>query len=282
MKPTSHPHDAERTPDSRPGNAPILIEARDISLRLGARDVLQGINLEVRAGEIVTLVGPNGAGKTSLVRVLLGILRPSRGEVRRKSGLRIGYLPQRLRINEHLPLSVSGLLSLALPGRWPWWVGKTEREAKPAQERAIRAALEETGAAHLERSPLHELSGGEAQRVLLARTLLRQPELLILDEPVQGVDVGGQLDLYRRITDLRGSRGCGVLLVSHDLHLVMSATHRVICLNGHICCSGHPDTVRKDPAYLGLFGPAAADGLAVYAHEHDHSHDPPQGDSAGE
>lgn len=282
MKRIAPSTETEKAPDSRPGNTQILIEARDISLRLGGKDVLRGINLEVRAGEIVTLVGPNGAGKTSLVRVLLGILRPSRGEVRRKSGLRIGYLPQRLRINEHLPLSVSGLLSLALPGRWPWWGGKTRREAKPARARAIRAALEETGAAHLEQSPLHGLSGGEAQRVLLARTLLRQPELLILDEPVQGVDVGGQLDLYRRIADLRGSRGCGVLLVSHDLHLVMSATHRVICLNGHICCSGHPDVVRKDPAFLGLFGPAAADGLAVYAHEHDHSHDPPHKDRAGE
>ena len=279
MTPVSHPPQPEQAPDPRPGAGAILIEARDISLRLGNREVLSGINLEVRPGEIVTLVGPNGAGKTSLVRVLLGILQPARGEVRRKPKLRIGYLPQRLRINEHLPLSVSGLLSLALPGRWPW------RESKSAQHLAIRAALEETGAAHLEQSPLHGLSGGEAQRVLLARALLRQPELLILDEPVQGVDVSGQLDLYRRITGLRGSRGCGVLLVSHDLHLVMSATDRVICLNGHICCSGHPDAVRKDPAYLGLFGPAAAeriDGLAVYAHEHDHSHDSPHGGPAGE
>ena len=136
------------------------------------------------------------------------------------------------------------------------------------------------GAAHLIGRMLANLSGGELQRVLLARALLKRPELLILDEPDQGVDVTGRLDLFDTIAGIRSRRGCGILLISHDLHLVMSSTDRVICLNGHVCCSGHPSSVVRHPAYIDLFGTRAASGLAVYTHEHDHTHSeapPPEG-----
>jgi zinc transport system ATP-binding protein len=202
----------------------------------------------------VTLVGPNGAGKTTLLRILLGLQRPSAGSAWRRPGLRIGYLPQRLAIDETLPLTVRRLLALA----------------GPAGKERIDAALAEVGAKPLASMPVQALSGGELQRVLLARALLREPDLLVLDEPVQGVDVTGQGELYALIRHIRDRRGCGVLLVSHDLHLVMAASDEVVCLNRHVCCSGHPETVTRHPAYRALFG----DAIAVYAHHHDHVHDP--------
>jgi zinc transport system ATP-binding protein len=246
-----------------PANHPApLIEARGLTVRVGETVLLRGIDLAVAPGEIVTLVGPNGAGKTTLLRALLGILPPHQGTVKRRPGLRIGYLPQRLAIDASLPLTVWRLLSLAVPG------------ARTGGAARMTAVLAEVGATHLAGRMLHGLSGGEFQRVLLARALVRQPELLMLDEPVQGVDIAGQVDLYELIGRLRRRRGCGVVLVSHDLHLVMSATDRVICLNQHICCSGPPSTVVRDPAYLDLFGERAASGLAYYAHAHDHTHEP--------
>jgi zinc transport system ATP-binding protein len=232
-----------------------------VSLAFGRRLVLDRVSLEVRAGEILTLVGPNGAGKTSLLRILLGLQRPSAGRVWRAPSLRLGYLPQRLALDETLPLTVRRLLALA----------------RPAQADAIEAALTEVGARPLAGAPVQALSGGELQRVLLARALLREPDLLVLDEPVQGVDVTGQGELYALIRRIRDRRGCGVLLVSHDLHLVMAASDEVVCLNHHVCCSGHPDSVSRHPAYRALFG----DAIAVYAHHHDHVHEPAL-DAAGE
>ncbi len=233
-----------------------LVRARDVAVRFGDRTILHDVDCAIEAGEIVTLIGPNGAGKTTLVRVLLGLLRPARGRVQRRRGLHIGYVPQRMHIEPTLPLSVAGFLAL---GR------RSTRDE-------YRATLDEVGVAHLLDLPVQRVSGGEFQRVVLARALLRAPDLLVLDEPAQGVDLGGQRELYRLIAGLRERRGCAVVLVSHDLHLVMAATDRVLCINGHVCCSGEPEAVSGDPEYRRLFGPAEA-GMAVYRHEHDHAHD---------
>jgi zinc transport system ATP-binding protein len=233
-----------------------LIRLDDIQVGFAGQAVLQNIRLSLEPGQIVTLIGPNGAGKTTLVRAVLGLLQPDSGTVWRKPGLRIGYMPQKLSIDATLPLSVLRFLRL-VPG-----VNRT---------RAL-AALGEVGAEKVVDSPLQRISGGELQRVLLARALLREPQLLVLDEPVQGVDITGQAELYRLITRLRDRLGCGVLMVSHDLHLVMSTTDEVICLNRHVCCSGHPEQVSNDPVFVEMFGQDAK-SLAVYHHRHDHAHD---------
>jgi len=240
----------------RPDEAP-LVEARGVSVRFGRSEVLSGIDLAVRPGEIVTLLGPNGAGKTTLVRCLLGLLRPDAGSVRRRPGLAVGYLPQRTEIDDVLPLTVDRLLRLA-------------RRAGPGD---IARALAEVGASALAGQGVHTLSGGELQRVLLARALLRDPDLLVLDEPVQNVDVTGQAELYDLVSRIRARRGCGVLLISHDLHLVMAATDHVVCINRHLCCSGRPEAVSRHPEYVEMFGAREARSLAVYTHDHDHHHD---------
>ncbi len=245
------------------GAAAPLAAARGIRLGFGDHLVLDDVSLEVHAREIVTLIGPNGSGKTTLVRVVLGLATPERGTVWRRPGLRIGYMPQRLAVDETLPLTVARFLALADATRPPW---------RRATRDARAAALDEVGAGALAARPIQRLSGGEMQRVLLARALARDPDLLVLDEPVQGVDVTGQGELYDLIARIRDRRGCGVLMVSHDLHLVMAATDTVVCLNHHVCCTGHPEAVSRHPAYLSLFGPL--EGLAVYAHSHDHVHDP--------
>lgn len=233
-----------------------LLELSGVGLSRNGTAVLEDISLRVVPGEIVTLIGPNGAGKTSLVRIVLGLLQADGGVVRRQPRLRIGYMPQKLHIDSTLPLTVERFLMLA-----------------PGSRRAdVREALEEVSAEHLLQRPLQQVSGGELQRILLARALLRKPHLLVLDEPVQGVDVNGQIELYQLITRLRDRYGCGVLMVSHDLHLVMATTNTVVCLNRHVCCSGHPEKVSLDPAFVALFGEQAS-ALAVYSHHHDHAHD---------
>jgi zinc transport system ATP-binding protein len=237
-------------------NGDALIEVRGLFVRLGEVDILQGVDLKVARGEIVTVVGPNGAGKTTLLRAVLGLISPTAGEITRKADLRIGYMPQKPLIDTRLPMNVLRFLALG----------------KGIAEEHIWLALAETGAEKLAERALHALSGGEMQRVLLARALLRQPELLVLDEPVRGVDVGGQADLYDLIDRLRKSHACGVLMVSHDLHVVMAATDQVVCLNRHVCCAGHPEAVSRHPEYVALFGEPAK-SFAVYAHHHDHRHD---------
>ena len=231
-----------------------LIRLDDISLAYQQRTVLSNISLDVKSGEIVTLIGPNGAGKTSLVRVVLGLETAHLGKRFAQKGLRIGYMPQRLHVDNTMPLTVNRFLSLT---------------GQPLSN--IRNALKRTGVGHVINSPVQSLSGGELQRTLLSRALLNNPQLLVLDEPVQGVDVNGQKELYHLITQLRNEQGCAVLMVSHDLHLVMASTDQVICINNHVCCSGHPHQVRQHPAYLKLFG-GESDELAVYTHHHDHKH----------
>jgi zinc transport system ATP-binding protein len=232
-----------------------LVVVAGVDVRFGAKAVLSGVDLTVHVGEVVSLIGPNGAGKTTLVRVVLGLIAPDRGRVKRAAE-RIGYVPQHLAVDPTLPLTVRRFLALA---------GGNDGQA--------RDALAEVGAEEVLESPVQELSGGETRRVLLARALLRDPHLLVLDEPAQGVDVGGQAELYGVIRRVRDRHGCGVLMVSHDLHLVMAATDRVVCLNHHVCCVGHPETVSRDPNYVALFGARAAANLAVYHHHHDHRHD---------
>lgn len=233
-----------------------LISARGIGVRRGDRYLVKNADLTLEAGKITTLIGPNGAGKTTLVRSVLGLIKVDEGNIARRAGLRIGYMPQRLNIDASLPLSVARFLALG---------------GKPKVE--LSEILQLTGITQLQQTPMQSLSGGETQRVLLARALLRDPQLLVLDEPVQGVDVTGQAALYGLINEIRKRRECGVLLVSHDLHLVMATTDTVVCLNQHVCCHGHPEKVTNDPAYLALFGDSLKPQVAIYMHHHDHQHD---------
>ena len=238
-------------------NPKLLLAANGINKTLAARKILQGIDLEIEEGQIVTLIGPNGAGKTTLVRVLLGLLPVDAGSVYLRPGLRIGYMPQRMHIESTLPITVQRFLQLS----------------NPRSNKKLEEVLEQLIIAHLSQQQLISISGGELQRVLLARALLRDPHLLILDEPAQGVDIAGQSELYELISKIRHENGCSVLMISHDLHLVMSSTDEVVCLNHHVCCHGKPDQVSADPAFLELFGANVSTNLAVYTHNHNHEHD---------
>ncbi len=234
----------------------LLVEARDIHVTLGEREVLCGVSMAVRSGEVVSIIGPNGAGKSTLIRVLMGVARPDRGSVTRKPGLTVGYVPQRMEIDPALPLNVWRFLAVACRDR-----------------NRIEEALAEVGVPDAAPKAVQALSGGELRRVMLARAILREPDLLVLDEPLAGVDVAGQAELYRLIGQLRRRYRAGVLMVSHDLHLVMAETDSVICLNGHVCCAGHPEAVSRDPAYAALFGATLDRTVALYTHAHDHVHD---------
>lgn len=238
--------------------ADLLLSCRDLGVRRQGRWLIRGVDLDIRRGEIVSIVGPNGGGKTTLIKALLGLLRPSSGRIMRDAGIRIGYVPQRLSIDRTMPLSVSRLMTLV----------------RPAPRDKVVAALEQTEVASLADRGVQTLSGGEFQRVLIARALLSAPDVLVLDEPVQSVDFSGQVALYKLIASLRNRYKCGVVMVSHDLHVVMRATDRVLCLSGHVCCTGKPGDVSRSPEYLRLFGPVAAETLAIYHHAHDHEHAP--------
>lgn len=233
-----------------------LVQLENVSLSLNQRPILKQVNLALKKGEILSVIGPNGAGKTSLVKVLVGLVPPTTGKVIRNPALRIGYMPQRLQIDPLFPLAVQRFLE----------IGNSDNL------KILPNVVAELGIAQALKTPLHALSGGELQRVLLARALLRQPELLVLDEPAQGVDLIGQSDLYNLISKIRDQYGCGVLLVSHDLNVVMAQTDFVVCLNQHICCKGSPEKVSRDPAFTALFG-SVAQHLAFYTHHHDHHHD---------
>lgn len=238
------------------GDEEPLAALSGAGLRRGGRWILRHVDLAVRPGEIVTLVGPNGSGKSTTAKLLLGLERPDEGHVTRLARLTVGYVPQSLAIEWTMPLTVRRLMTLT--GRHP--------------RAAVDRALERVGIPHLAEAEVQRLSGGEYQRALLARAIVRAPDLLVLDEPVQGVDFTGEIALYRLIREVRDELGCGVLLISHDLHIVMAETDTVVCLNGHVCCRGTPHAVAEDPAYARLFGPRAAEALAVYRHRHDHVH----------
>lgn len=235
----------------------MLVDLRDLSVRLGGQTVLHDVNLAIRPGEIVTVVGPNGSGKSTLLRTIIGALRPADGRITRRPDLRIGYVPQSLQIDPTLPISVSRFLNL------PVRVGRD----------VVRDALERAGVETLGERQMTDLSGGQFQRVLLARALLGKPHLLLLDEPTQGLDQPGSAAFYRQIESVRSELGCAVLMVSHELHVVMAASDRVICLNGHVCCEGRPEQVASAPEYRALFGTGTGGALALYRHEHNHSHD---------
>lgn len=232
-----------------------LVRTRQATVLQGGRLVLDRVDLEIYRGEIVTLIGPNGSGKTTLVRTVLGLIQPNSGSIERDPRARIGYAPQHLHIDATMPLTVRRFLKLA---------GTAAR---------IDETLAEVGATAVADAPLGEISGGEIKRVLLARTLMRNPDLLVLDEPSAGVDVTGQSELYDLIQVIRDRHNCGVLLVSHDLHLVMASTDRVVCLNHHVCCAGQPEAIQQHPEYLMLFGKPLGDKVAIYTHHHDHEHD---------
>ena len=230
----------------------VLVRLDHVSKRFDGHVVLQQVDFTIERNRIITLIGPNGAGKTTLVKVVLGLLAPDEGLVQRRPDLRIGYMPQKLSLEPTMPLQVGRFLQFAEPDK-----------------KLCLDALARTGIPHLIDHPVQGLSGGETQRMLLARALLRKPDLLVLDEPVQGVDVSGQEDLYKLISSLRDELECAIFMVSHDLHLVMAATDEVICLNQHVCCSGSPQQVSVDPAFVELFGTKTA----LYTHHHDHHHD---------
>ncbi len=247
------------------GGGMSLLAAQGVSVRFGAEPVLSDVSLAIEPGEIVTILGPNGSGKSTLLRALLGILPLAAGTVTRAVGLRLGYVPQKLSIDRSMPMTVRRFLSL------PVRVGDVE----------ATAALARVGLPGLEQRQMAGLSGGQFQRVLLARALLSAPQLLILDEPTQGLDQPGEAGFYRLIEEVRRETGAAILMVSHDLHVVMAASDRVICLNGHICCQGSPVVVSNAPEYRALFGLGSQGALALYQHQHDHSHEPDLVDAHG-
>ncbi|MGD8840208.1 MAG: ATP-binding cassette domain-containing protein [Gammaproteobacteria bacterium] len=234
-----------------------LLEARDLGYSQGGRLVLDGVSFALDRGQITTIIGPNGAGKSTLINIVTGLIQGFDGVVERSPDLRIGYLPQKVNVNTLMPLTVERLLRLTQNP-----VGAD-----------IDLALEQTEVAYLKHRQVRSLSEGELKRVLLARTTLGKPDLIVLDEPTSGVDVTGEIRMYELIGELRDRLDCAVLLVSHDLHLVMSQTDQVLCLNQHLCCSGLPESVSRHPEYLALFGGQAAESIAIYSHDHDHVHE---------
>jgi zinc transport system ATP-binding protein len=237
--------------------AELLLSARNLGFTQAKRVILDNVSFELRRSQITTIIGPNGAGKSTLTNIVNGLIGDYTGEIERLPGLRIGYLPQKVYVNTLMPLSVERLLQLT----------------HSASGQEIEHALAQTEVGYLRQRQVRSLSEGELKRVLLARTTLGKPDLLVLDEPTAGVDVNGEIRMYELIGELRNELECAVLLVSHDLHLVMSQTDQVLCLNQHLCCSGLPESVSQHPEYLALFGNQAAESIAIYAHHHDHVHD---------
>lgn len=234
-----------------------LMDVQNVSVGYGATPVLQNVSLRIEPGEIVTIVGPNGSGKTTLLRALIGAVRPTSGQITRRDGLRIGYVPQKLHIDPTLPITVERFLRLP---------GGIDRSA-------CANALDCAGVPDLSGRQMSGLSGGQMQRVLLARALINEPEILLLDEATQGLDQPGSAAFYQQIEEVRKASGCAVLMISHELHVVMSASDRVVCLNGHVCCEGTPEIVSAAPEYRALFGTGTGGALALYRHDHDHDHD---------
>ena len=233
-----------------------LVTTKNLNYKIASRQILHDINFVLEPGQITTIIGPNGAGKSSLINIVIGLNTQFEGHVERQPGLTIGYLPQHSKINPLMPITVKRLMSLT----------------RKVSDEEVVAVLEKTGVGSLIHQQVKDLSGGETQRVMLARTLLGKPGLLVLDEPTAGVDVTGEVQMYDLISQIRDETGCAILMVSHDLHLVMSKTDQVLCLNHHLCCSGKPESVSQHPEYLALFGDKT-ESIAIYTHHHDHVHD---------
>lgn len=239
-------------------NTESLISLSNAGVERQGAWLVRGVDFAVHPGEIVTLIGPNGSGKSTTAKMALGVLHPTEGKATKRDHLTIGYVPQKVAIDGTLPLTAARFMHLT---------GRVDITT-------VHDAMNATGTAHLADAEVRNLSGGEFQRVMLARAMARKPDLLVLDEPVQGVDFAGEIALYDLIQRIRDDLGCGILLISHDLHVVMAATDRVVCLNGHICCQGTPTDVASSDEYRRLFGARAASTLAVYEHDHDHTHLP--------
>ena len=235
-----------------------LVSLNNAGVCVSNKWLVRGVGLEVSRGEIVTLIGPNGSGKSTTAKMALGVIKPSEGTARCRRDIHVSYVPQKLVVDWTMPLTVKRFMALS----------------RAANENDIQLALSSTETEHLKNAQVRNLSGGEFQRVLLARAIVNTPDLLVLDEPVQGVDFNGEIALYRLIEEIRTELNCGIILISHDLHVVMSSTDRVICLNGHVCCSGSPEAVASAPEFRTLFGDRAANELAFYKHNHDHEHLP--------
>ena len=233
----------------------LLVKVSDAGLYKDGKWLVKGVNLNITKGKIVTLIGPNGSGKTTTAKIALGLYKNIEGNVERLTN-KIAYVPQKVLIDWTLPVRVIDFMVLT----------------QDLQEKEINDALSLTGVEHLKNNNLRELSGGEFQRVLLARAIAKKPDLLVLDEPVQGVDFTGEVELYALIKKISETLKCGILLISHDLHVVMSATDYVVCLNGHVCCSGTPVDVAQNKEYKELFGEKSSQLLSLYEHEHDHVH----------
>ena len=236
-------------------NKKLLLKLENAGYTVNDKALVKGVSFEVKQGEIVTLIGPNGSGKSTTAKIALGIHKKIDGKVKKFTN-KIGYVPQKISVDWTLPLRVIDFMIL------------TEN----LTDDQINIALNLTGVEHLKNKNLSNLSGGEFQRVLISRAIAKQPNLLVLDEPVQGVDFKGEIALYELIKKISEKINCGILLISHDLHVVMSATDFVICLNGHVCCSGKPHIVAQNEKYKELFGDRASNVLSLYEHQHDHSH----------
>ena len=233
----------------------ILVKLNEVGFQQNKKWLVKGVSLQVERGKIVTLIGPNGSGKSTTAKIALGIYKNIEGQVEKFTN-NIGYVPQKISIDWTLPLRVKDFMLLT----------------DNLKDDALDEALTLTGVKHLKDKNLGNLSGGEFQRVLLARAISKKPELLVLDEPVQGVDFTGEIALYELIKKISEKLNCGILLISHDLHTVMTATDHVVCLNGHVCCSGSPKDVARNNEYKALFGEQASQTLSVYEHKHDHEH----------
>ena len=233
-----------------------LVKLENAGVYKSPKWLVRGISFEVNKGQIVTLIGPNGSGKTTTAKMILNILGTSEGFVKSNTN-KMAYVPQKINIDWTMPLRVIDFMKIT----------------SSLNNSQITDSLNMTGVDKLLYSQIHSLSGGEFQRVLIARAIATKPDLLVLDEPVQGVDFKGEIALYNLIKKISVTLNCGILLISHDMHFVMSTTDHVICLNGHICCSGNPSSIVKNPEYIKLFGEHNSETLSYYQHQHDHSHD---------
>ncbi len=238
-------------------NCQVLASLENISLKLNDQQILKGINLKIKKGEITTLIGPNGGGKTSIARILIGILTPTSGKVFIQKNSKIGYIPQKLEIEKTIPLRVIDFLKLSASN------DATEQLMTITKKLNIENILQKS---------LHQISGGQMQKTLLAKALMNNPDILVLDEPTSNMDISAQAEFYDLLEEIRKKQHCAILLISHDLHIVMQKTNQVICVNHHICCEGNPESINNHPEYLSLFGQQKVNNIAIYPHHHDHQH----------